>query len=171
MSAPLDTGARVRVRDDVAVAYEHGGKIGTVLGTAVDDVDGRPARFYLVALPTGDAWLNDYEIVPDDAPCAHDGRMSAGVCAMCGATVMPENPERARRTLDGGPRQSPERRAMSRRHPGPGLAPRPSRASVARLIRHAIARAYVSAGDPIGAAAWLRGYRRGRFLRLAERRP
>ena len=40
-----------------------------------------------------------------------------------------------------------------------------TRSSLGRLIRRAIACGYVDAGDPIGAAAFVRGYLHGRALR------
>ena len=38
----------------------------------------------------------------------------------------------------------------------------PTRSSLARLIRYAQSRGYVGAHDPIGAAAYVRGYLRAR---------
>lgn len=40
-----------------------------------------------------------------------------------------------------------------------------TRSSLSRLIRRAVALGYVDAGDPIGAAAYVRGYLRGRAHR------
>lgn len=40
-----------------------------------------------------------------------------------------------------------------------------TRSSLARLIRYAQARGYVGEHDPIGAAAFVRGYLRGRARR------
>ncbi len=44
---------------------------------------------------------------------------------------------------------------------------RPTRATLRRLIRRAVELGEVDAGDPIGAAAWVRGYLRGRAHRSA----
>lgn len=55
-------GQRVRVRADLTVSAEHGGKAGTVVRSARAQTGGSGARVYLVALPDGPKWLNDYEL-------------------------------------------------------------------------------------------------------------